>query len=132
LSKTSYRLHHIFIRKCNRRMIFCIQQFLSYGDFGSHYIFKIKSRTFLMMAYQSMSPSEHHDASSKMFFYPDMNNKETAMPITGRECPENCETSRLQHFLDNWLIDDGEVVSLICRLPFTPSGRFLVLISLRG
>jgi hypothetical protein len=28
--------------------------------------------------------------------------------------------SRLPHFLDNWLIDGGEVVSIMRRPPFTP------------
>jgi hypothetical protein len=34
--------------------------------------------------------------------------------------------------LDSRLTDGGKVVSLMCRLPFTPTGRFLVLISVRG
>jgi hypothetical protein len=34
-------------------------------------------------------------------------------------------------FLDNWLTDGGEVLSLTPRSPFTP-GRFLALISVRG
>jgi hypothetical protein len=36
------------------------------------------------------------------------------------EAPRFCETSRLSHFLDNWLTDGGEVVSLKRRLPFAP------------
>jgi hypothetical protein len=35
-----------------------------------------------------------------------------AIPVTGRGGPQGCETSRLPHFLDNWLTDGGEVVSL--------------------
>jgi hypothetical protein len=46
------------------------------------------------------------------------------VPVTGREGPEGCETSRLPHVLDNRLIDGGEVVSL--------THRFLVFISVRG
>jgi hypothetical protein len=42
------------------------------------------------------------------------------------------ETLRMPHFLDNWLSDGGEVVSLTSRPPFTPPGRFLILISVRG
>jgi hypothetical protein len=34
-----------------------------------------------------------------------------AIPVTGREGPYGCETSRLPHFLDNRLTDGGEVVS---------------------
>jgi hypothetical protein len=41
------------------------------------------------------------------------------IPVTGREGPYGCETSRLQRFLDNRLIDGGEVVSLTRWLPFT-------------
>jgi hypothetical protein len=43
-----------------------------------------------------------------------------AIPITGHGEPESCETSRLPHFLDNRLTDDGEVVNLTRRPPFTP------------
>jgi hypothetical protein len=46
--------------------------------------------------------------------------KDPAIPVTGREGPERCETSRLRHFLDNRLTDGGEVVSLKRRPPFTP------------
>jgi hypothetical protein len=42
------------------------------------------------------------------------------IPVTGRRGPLGCETSRLPHFLDNRLTDGGEVVSLMCRPPFTP------------
>jgi hypothetical protein len=50
-----------------------------------------------------------------------------AIPVTGHGGPQGCEMLRLPHFLDNWLTDGGEVVSLMHQLPFTP-GRFLVLI----
>jgi hypothetical protein len=46
--------------------------------------------------------------------------KGKAIPVTGREGPEDCETSRLPHFLDNRFTDRGEVVSLKRRPPFTP------------
>jgi hypothetical protein len=36
-------------------------------------------------------------------------------PVTGLEGPLGCETSRLIHFLDNTLIDGGEVVCLTHR-----------------
>jgi hypothetical protein len=57
--------------------------------------------------------------------------KDKAIPVTGRGGPCGCETSRLPHFLDNWLTDGDEVVSLTCQLPLPP-GRFLVHISVRG
>jgi hypothetical protein len=34
--------------------------------------------------------------------------------------PWSCEMSRLTHFLDNWLIEGGEVVSNMHKLRFTP------------
>jgi hypothetical protein len=37
------------------------------------------------------------------------------MPITAREGPYGCETSRLPHCLENWLTDGGKVVSLTRR-----------------
>jgi hypothetical protein len=58
--------------------------------------------------------------------------KGKAIPVTGREGPYGCEKSRLPHFVDNRLTDGGEVVSLTRRSPFTPPGRFLGLISVRG
>jgi hypothetical protein len=46
--------------------------------------------------------------------------KDKAIPVTGREGPYGCDTSRLQHSLDNRLTDGGEAVRLMRRLPFTP------------
>ena len=46
--------------------------------------------------------------------------KGKAVPVTGHGVPQGFETSRLQHFLDNRLTDDGDVVSLTRRPPFTP------------
>jgi hypothetical protein len=48
------------------------------------------------------------------------NGKGKAIPVTCREGPYGCETSRLPHFLDNRPTDGGEVVSLTHRPPFTP------------
>jgi hypothetical protein len=46
--------------------------------------------------------------------------KGEAIPVTGRGGPWGCETSRFPHFLDNWLTDGSEVVSLTGRPPFIP------------
>jgi hypothetical protein len=46
--------------------------------------------------------------------------KGKAIPVTGREGPSGCETSRLPHFLDNRLTDGGKVVSLTRWPLFTP------------
>jgi hypothetical protein len=46
--------------------------------------------------------------------------KGKAIPVTGREGPEGCETSRLPHFVDSRPTDGGKVVSLTRRPPFTP------------
>jgi hypothetical protein len=53
-----------------------------------------------------------------------------AIPVTGRGGPWGCETSRLLHFLDNRLTVGDEFVS--SQLKFTPPGRFVILISVRG
>jgi hypothetical protein len=46
--------------------------------------------------------------------------KGKAIPVTGHEGPQACETSRLPYFLDNRLRDGGEVVSPTRRPLFTP------------
>jgi hypothetical protein len=57
-------------------------------------------------------------ASMKSFcFYDITPRKDKAIPVTRRGDPQGCETSRLPHFLDNRLIDGGEVFSLTP--PFT-------------
>jgi hypothetical protein len=48
------------------------------------------------------------------------------IPVTGREVPLGCETSKLPHFLHNRLTDGGEVVSRTRRPPFTPRYSFLL------
>jgi hypothetical protein len=45
--------------------------------------------------------------------------KGKAIPVTGREGPSGCETSRLLYFLDNRLTDGGKVFSHTRRPPFT-------------
>jgi hypothetical protein len=42
------------------------------------------------------------------------------MPVTEREGPYGCETSRLPHFVHSRLTDGGEVVGLTHWPPFTP------------
>jgi hypothetical protein len=54
-----------------------------------------------------------------MPFFNSVVKKGKAIPVTGREGPQDCETSRLLHFVDKWLIDGGEIVSLMRRPPFT-------------
>jgi hypothetical protein len=44
-----------------------------------------------------------------------------AIPVTGHRGPWGCETSRLLHSLDIWLIKVGEIVSLMHQLPITTS-----------
>jgi hypothetical protein len=50
----------------------------------------------------------------------DIKYKGKAIPVTGREGPYGCETSRLPHFVDSRLTGGGEFVSLTRRSPFTP------------
>jgi hypothetical protein len=49
--------------------------------------------------------------------WPNMLKNGKAIPVTGREGPEDCEMSRLPHFLDNRLTDGSKVVSLMHRSP---------------
>jgi hypothetical protein len=58
--------------------------------------------------------------------------KGKAMSVTGHEGLYGCEMSRLPHFVYSKLTNGKEVVSLMGQPPFTPPGRFLVLISVRG
>jgi hypothetical protein len=46
--------------------------------------------------------------------------KGKAIPVTDREGPQGCETSKLPHSLDNRLTDGGEVVNLTRRPLFAP------------
>jgi hypothetical protein len=46
--------------------------------------------------------------------------KGKATPVRGHGGPYGCETLRVPQYLDNRLTDDGKVVSLTRRLPFTP------------
>jgi hypothetical protein len=46
--------------------------------------------------------------------------KSKAITVTGLRGPQGCEMSRLLHFVDNWLVDCGEVVSLMHWKPFNP------------
>jgi hypothetical protein len=46
--------------------------------------------------------------------------KGKAIPVAGSGGPQDFETSRLPHLLDNSFTDGGEVVSLTRRPPFTP------------
>jgi hypothetical protein len=47
-----------------------------------------------------------------------------AISVTGRGGPYGCETSRFSHFLDNFLTDGGEVVSLTRRPHLYPKEDF--------
>jgi hypothetical protein len=73
-----------------------------------------------LLGENSWTPSWRRESRSSYF----------TLYVTGREGPYGCETSRLQHFLDNRLTDGRMVVSLM-RRPSCP-GIFLVLISVRG
>jgi hypothetical protein len=54
------------------------------------------------------------------------------IPVTGREGPQGCETSRLPHFLLTIGSQMAARLSALCTCrPLLP-GRFLVLISVRG
>jgi hypothetical protein len=46
--------------------------------------------------------------------------KKVKLTLNNRWRPIRIETSRLTHFVNNWLTDGTEVVSLTHWLPFTP------------
>jgi hypothetical protein len=46
--------------------------------------------------------------------------KGTAIPVRGRGGSQGCDTLRVPHKLDNWLVDGGKVVRFTRRPPFTP------------
>jgi hypothetical protein len=46
-----------------------------------------------------------------------------AIPVIGLGGPQGCETSRIPYFLDNWLTDGGETLSLIRRPLFNPQNH---------
>jgi hypothetical protein len=46
--------------------------------------------------------------------------KGKAIPVTGRGGPQDCETSRVLHILDNRLTNSGEVVSFSAGRSFLP------------
>jgi hypothetical protein len=48
------------------------------------------------------------------------NENGNAIRVPGRGRPQGCETSRIPHFLDTRATDDGEIISLTRRPPFTP------------
>jgi hypothetical protein len=51
--------------------------------------------------------------------------------VTGRGSLQGCETSKLTYVAEKEFTDGGKVVRLV-RRPRLPSGRFLVLISVKG
>jgi hypothetical protein len=55
-----------------------------------------------------------------LLLYYSKGNKCKVIPVTGRESPWGCETSKLPHFLDSRVTDGGKLVSLMRRPPFTP------------
>jgi hypothetical protein len=42
----------------------------------------------------------------------DVDGKNTAIPVTGSGSPDDCESSRLPHFLDSRFIDGGDIANL--------------------
>jgi hypothetical protein len=70
---------------------------------------------------EDLNRSSFRNVVFSSFRIPDDGKKKgKAIPETGRGGPQGCKKSRLPHFLDNWLTDGGEVVSLTRRPPFTP------------
>jgi hypothetical protein len=60
----------------------------------------------------------HSDSHEALKSNPDstffsLGKKDKANPVTGRGCPEGCETSRLPHSLDNRLLDGAVRLSAL-------------------
>jgi hypothetical protein len=55
----------------------------------------------------------------QLIFITKLLKKSIAIPVTGCEGPQVCETSRFPHSLDNRLTDGGGVVSFTRRPSFT-------------
>jgi hypothetical protein len=56
--------------------------------------------------------------------YSNLKKEGEVIPVTGRGGLYGCETSRLPHFLNNWLTVGGEIISLTRQTNFTP-GKIL-------
>jgi hypothetical protein len=52
--------------------------------------------------------------------------KRKAIPVTGYQGLKGCETSRIPHFLDNWLTGHGGVVILTCQPGLYPPSKIPV------
>jgi hypothetical protein len=76
----------------------------------------------------SPSPTIHHIIYQKHI----SKQKSKAIPVTGCGSPQGCMMLRIPHFLDNWLTDGSEVVSLTAMLYHLPAQKYLVLISVIG
>jgi hypothetical protein len=50
--------------------------------------------------------------------------KGRTLPVTDLVGSQDCEMSRLPHFIDRQLTGGSEVVSLVDRLPFAPNFKF--------
>jgi hypothetical protein len=62
----------------------------------------------------------NHKILLKNFPFKRLKGKGETIPVIGHGGPYVCEMLNIPHFSDNQLIDGCEVVSLMCRLPFTP------------
>jgi hypothetical protein len=58
---------------------------------------------------QAPSANSSKDGLDKAFGERDISSFIKAIPVTGHKGPWGCETSRLPHFLENWLRDGSEV-----------------------
>jgi hypothetical protein len=77
----------------------------------------VEKRKFLTLPGLELRPLGRPAVASR---YTDCAILAPAIHKTGRGCPSGCEPLGLQHFLDDLLIDGGEVISLIHRPPFAP------------
>jgi hypothetical protein len=63
---------------------------------------------------QYRKPLNGRNRNPEVTFHPFHKIEKTkAIPVTGCGGPQDCETSILPHFPDNWLADSGEAVSFM-------------------
>jgi hypothetical protein len=97
---------------------FFISLFLA-NHFNSSADFKFLSLFLLLLLFYFRS-SDFTLSISAFFLSLAIGSKRKSTSVTGRGAPQACETSRLQHFVDNRVTYASEVVRLTRRLPFTP------------
>jgi hypothetical protein len=120
---THYVLSLLPENKANGRKVICIT--LKIRNIACFTYRSLKVSTLYLLledgdrAKSRLSDFWEHNQDRAYSLVEPLKDKGKAIPVTGHEGPQGCETSRLPHFLNYRLTDGGEVVSLTRRPPFT-------------